>query len=241
MHPPAQGSRGYSLIELLVVLVIVGVMAMVGASMLGSRPTGAVRSVMDEMEGTLIGASRFAVATGNDVLIATSGDWGGAQPMEAAYGAASLGVATILANATTNAFRVAVNSNGSLKREHMYAGVVTKATADWWGTAKTAAGMTDIESVPPFSVAATGFNGILTSATSPNLFLGSTNGTGSARISGATNRFTSSFWIEIVSLRNGQPVPGGPMGLLVVQGNGASVYKFYNPGIINGNGTWRRI
>jgi len=38
------------------------------------------------------------------------------------------------------------------------------------------------------------------------------------------------------------PMAGGPMGLLVVQGNGATVYKFYNPGILGGgDGTWRRI
>jgi hypothetical protein len=31
------------------------------------------------------------------------------------------------------------------------------------------------------------------------------------------------------------------MGLIVVLANGASIYKFYNPGVLEGDGKWRRI
>jgi len=31
------------------------------------------------------------------------------------------------------------------------------------------------------------------------------------------------------------------MGLIVVLANGAEIFKFYNPGVLEGNGQWRRI
>jgi hypothetical protein len=34
---------------------------------------------------------------------------------------------------------------------------------------------------------------------------------------------------------------GSPMGLIVVLANGATIYKFYNPGVLEGNGKWRKI
>jgi len=40
---------------------------------------------------------------------------------------------------------------------------------------------------------------------------------------------------------NGLVLAGGAMGLLVVQANGNSIYKFYNPGVLHGDGKWRRI
>jgi len=37
------------------------------------------------------------------------------------------------------------------------------------------------------------------------------------------------------------PLPGSPMGILVVQANGATVIKFYNPGVLEGDGQWRKL
>ena len=253
MPSSSKGCRGYSLIELLLVLVIVAILAVASAYMVGNRGSGSVRVVMDELEGTLSGAQKYAVSTGRDVLVATQGDWGGATPMVAAYGDATLGAAEVLLNATrapsltlaanetpmvAEAFRVAVNSNGTLQRVHMNAGVVTAATAGWWTTMTGAAGVADITGVAPFNDASTGFKDVLTS--SPNLFQGGTT-VGSVRISGANKRFVSTFWIEVVSIANGLPLPGGALGLLVVQANSGQIFKFYNPGTLNGNGKWRRI
>lgn len=240
MKPTLRHCRGFSLIELLVVLVIVGVLAVVGVMMIGNKPSGSVRTVMDELEGTLSGAHKLAVSTSRDVLLVTQGDWGGGAPnMMLAYGDATLGQVTILTNGLVapEAFRVAVNSGGGLQREHMYAGVVTAATAAWWGTA--GAGSESINAKAPFGGAGAVWLNLLTA--SPNLFLGGTT-VGSVRISGANKRFSTTFWIEVVSLRDGQPIAGGPMGVIVVQANGAQIYKFYNPGVLGGgDGTWRRI
>ena len=70
-------SQGYSLVELLVVLVIVGVMALAGAVMITYRQSGGVRSVMDEIEGTLMNAQKAAVVTSTDIYVATAGKWVG--------------------------------------------------------------------------------------------------------------------------------------------------------------------
>lgn len=238
MKVPICQSRGYSLIELLVVLVIVGVLAVVGVVMVGNRPSGSVRSVLDELEGTLSAAQKLSIATGRDVMIATKGEWSATNPMRLAYGEATLGSTLVLSQGelVSETFRVAVNAGGGLGREHMYAGVMTVTNNAWWNTG--ASGSTDINAGDPFKSTA-GFVGILSDAN--NLFQGGTT-EGTARISGANKRFLTTFWIGVVSIQDGQPRAGGPMGALVVRAQGAQIYKFYNPGILNGgDGTWRRI
>ena len=232
-------SRGYSLVELLIVLVVAGILALVGVVMLGNRHTGATRAVMDELEGTLSGAHRLAGAMGRDVLVVTKGEWGGTAPMRMAYGDAAKGSATLLADgaAASEAFHVAVTANGSLLREHMSAGVVTQSHANWWTAATD--GLTDLASVAPFSDATTGFQGLL--ADGNNLFAGG-DGVGAMLISGTSLRFTSSRWVKVVSLSNGEPVKGGPVGVLVMKSAGGQVYRFYNPGRLGGaDGSWRRL
>jgi hypothetical protein len=71
-----------------------------------------------------------------------------------------------------------------------------------------------------------------------NLFRGPLN---QVVISGSNKRFTAGFSILVVGTSGGIALPGGAMGVLVVQNNGASVYKFYNSGVKNGDGRWRRI
>ena len=73
---------------------------------------------------------------------------------------------------------------------------------------------------------------------SNNLFR---SGLNQVSISGSNKRFNQSFIIQVVSTSGGNALPGGAMGLIVVQNNGASVYKFYNSGVSNGDGKWRRI
>lgn len=228
MTPTSRPCRGFSLIELLVVLVIVGILAMVGVTMIGNRPSGSVRAVMDELEGVIASAHKRAVATGRDVVLNSQGDWNAATPMRLTYTGA----------APADDFNLAVTANGAgLAREHMHAGVVTDAAAGWWAT--TIAGSTAISAGPPF-LAGSDFLTILNTSTL-NLFRGAPT-IGNVRISGANKRFATSFWIQVVAIQNGAPIPGGPHGLILVQANGATIYRFYNPGIINGgNGAWRRM
>lgn len=253
MKYPGPSQRGYSLMELLVVMVIVTILAVAGIAIIGSRPATGVRAVLDEIEGALLDAHKQAVATGRDVTIATTGTWDPAAPL-----ALIRGDATIALGDWTAAFAAAQGTwpppqgtmtagqfsslslgfrlgatGAALSREHMNAGVAVNPA--WW-TVANAAPNELIGSVAPFSSLA-GFSGQLTAGNL--LFTGATNTAFS--ISGTNKRFNQTFWIPVVGISNGNAVPGGPMGVLFVQGNGATIYKFYNPGATNGDGKWRRI
>ncbi len=236
-HPP-NPQKGYSLIELLVVLAIVAILAIAGISMLGNRSGGAVRGVMDEIEGSLLEAHKLAVATGRDVLIVTQGDWlGTGSPMIMTRGVVTPTAtpATILAagQLASESFRVGL-SGTAVSREHMHAGVPIPGST-WWATAQGT--NQALAAVEPFA-SDTAINNA--AITAPNyLFQGAT--VNSVRISGGDKRFTSTFVIPVVGLSSGNAIPSGPMGLIVVQANGATIYKFYNPGARDGDGKWRRI
>lgn len=60
-------SRGYTLIEMLVVLAIVGALAAVGFYSLGSRSPRAVRSALIDIRGALQQARQLALSGGKDV------------------------------------------------------------------------------------------------------------------------------------------------------------------------------
>jgi prepilin-type N-terminal cleavage/methylation domain-containing protein len=232
MKPTHRHCRGFSLIEMLVVMVIVTILAVLGVTMLGNRPSASVRVLMDELEGVISAAHQRTVATGQDVIISTTGEWALTNLIQVSFtGAAGSDI-------WQPAHRVAGGVPTAFLREHLHAGIVTATNAGWWAAAT--GGNTNLSSVAPFNDVSSGFNGILADNTL-NLFQGA-SGTGTARISGANKRFTTTFWIEVVGLREGTPLPGGPRGVIVVQANGATIYRFYNPGTLGGgDGNWRRI
>ena len=261
--------KGYSLIELLVVLFIVGILAIAGISMMGNRTGGAVRGIMDELEGSLMDAQKFAVATGQDVTIRTTGDWApGTNPLVMVRGDAAINrtaataaewghIVTDLKDGhpelpTTNKAIFSANQLSSLAlsyrlnstttglaREHMNAGIAVRGTT-WWANAMLPSGgrqNQDIASVEPFLNDA----GFKAAITAPNLLFRGGLLQNSTDISGANKRFNTTFLIPVVGISSGNAVPGGAMGLIVVQNNGATIYKFYNPGVRDGDGKWRRI
>ncbi len=224
--------------ELLVVLVIVGVLMSVGVSRLGSRPSGAVRSLMDDLEGTLVDAHKHCVATGRDVTVAVQGGWSSSSPYLLAYGDAitqagtSVSTSTILSDgiSSAEAFHYRATS-----RECLHAGIVV-AGSTWWSTA--ASGNAALSSVEPFSDSTSSFASLLSDPSSDAANL---SALGQVKISGVNKRFNTPFYIAVVGLQNGEAMTGGPMGLLVVLNNGATIYKFYNPGVAEGSGGWRRL
>lgn len=260
MRLHARKTQGYSLIEIMVVLAIFGILSVVGVSMLGNRQASSVRSLLDELEGALTNARGVAAATGRDVAVETWGTWAAGAPAVMAYGDASL-----TPNAADATDRLATTATKLLASQaadpavafsqtvavpfHFLPNdpnqsraciVVATVDATSWTTAMkpTASGATnqDITGVVPFG-AGQSMAGIVADAN--NLFQSVPR---SVVVSGSNQRFTSNFIIQIVGTSpSAGALPGSPMGLLVVLANGASIYKFYNPGAREGDGRWRRI
>ncbi len=248
-----QGAAGYSLIELLVVLAIVGILAIAGVTMIGNRQSGAVRGLLDEVEGALANAHQAAVATGRDVAIVSWGTWDAATPLVMAHGDAALTDAQIQttannlllsippapalgANGQTVAVPFRFQANDTIKSR---AAIVRLDSAQWANVMQTtAAGTTnaDINGVAPFLAGP--MAGILQEVN--DLFLFSP--LNRSVVSGANKRFNTTFIIPIVgTTTSGGALPGGPMGLIVVLANGGTIYKFYNPGARDSDGQWRRL
>ena len=247
-----QGAAGYSLIELLVVLAIVAILAIAGVTMIGNRQSGAVRGLLDEVEGALVNAHQAAVASGRDVAIVTWGTWDTTTPLRLSHGDASLTDAQIQTTANnlllsiapavalgvagqTVAVPLRFLPNDAIQSR---ARIVALGSAQWTNVMQaTPAGTTneDVTTVAPFNLGP--MAGTLTDANLlfPGAILRST-------VSGSNKRFNSTFIIPVVGTTSaGGALPGGPMGLIVVLGNGGSIYKFYNPGIRDSDGKWRRL
>jgi prepilin-type N-terminal cleavage/methylation domain-containing protein len=264
---PSRKAKGYSMVELLMVLVIVGVLAVVGVSMLGNRKAASVRDLLDELEGSLANARQLAVATGRDVQVCNwgtwSGSWGTNDPFRLAYGDSSLTLAQVqstgrgLLNSTAaNAaipyswtvavpfFVLPTSPTGDfLPRDvnQSRARIVMAGSHDWAvaGSA-TSTGATNvaITGLPPFSTI-WGTNPTLVSDTN-NPFNGTLQQV--SVFSARSQTFISTFIIEVVGTSpSAGPVPGSAMCLIVVLANSGEIYKFYNPGVLEGNGQWRRI
>lgn len=247
-------SRGFTLVELLVVLVTVGVLAMVGVSMIGNRQSSAVRAMLDELEGDLTNVRNAAAATGRDMTLE-----GSSPPLLVAFGDASLispGVDNIQATVTRLLAGLPADPTVTYSQSVVIplrfmandpiqsrARVVPVGSNDWTtATTATSSGQTNTAytKVDPFKTGDV-LDGQVTDA--HNLFqaVGSTTPV-QPTVSGSSQRFTSTFCIKVVGTSpNGGPMNGSPMGLIVVLANSATIYKFYNPGVLEGNGQWRKL
>ena len=240
-------SSGYSMLEVMLVMGIIGVLSMVGVSQVRTQSNGAVRGLLDEVEGALANAHQAAAATGRDVAIVTWGSWDIDSPLVLAHGdAATLDDGAIKTAATTLLSGGAPSATVSVPF-HFQAGdriqasarIVSLASVQWLNVIQECSTGTNvsINDVAPFA----GSGGIMHGLVTDNnlLFPGNDN---RVLVSGSSRRFTSTFIIPIVgTTTSGSALPGGPMGLIVVLQNGAAIYKFYNPGIRDGDGKWRRI
>ena len=250
MALPGKKDRGFSLIELLVVLVIVMILSLAGVLMMGNRQASAVRSLLDQIEGSLVTAHQAAVASGRDVAIVNWGDWTtAANPLVIAAGDAALTDAEIrlAANNLRDSLPVAPGLSQTVvvpfrfqnaDSTYARARIVLAGAGDWATAMMPVNGRTNqaITAVEPF-VAGGAMEGL--AVDSNNIFNGTLQ---RVLIGGGNKRFNSTFIVPVVGTSPGVgPLPGSPMGLIVVLNNGATIYKFYNPGVGDSDGQWRRI
>ncbi len=246
-------SSGYSLLEAMLVMGIVGILSMTGVSQFQSRNAGAVRTLMDEVEGALGNAHRAATATGRDTALVTWGLWNASSPLVLAHGDAAIVDADIqkVANGTAPSATLTSAQVSSVAapfrylagdRVHLGARIVTIGSTEWANAgASTSSGAknVDITTVQPFATAGV-MSGLVVDANL--LFPEDSSLSHRVLLSGSNKRFLSTFIIPIVGTTDsGRAIPGGPMGLIVVLANGGTIFKFYNPGIRDGDGQWRRI
>ena len=216
-------SAGFSLIELLVVLAIVGILATAGAFYFTQgRQDQAVRSVMSEVEGTLYAAQENAKNTLGNVTITTNGTWTGTTPLFLDY---------VKTDGTGDGtFRSTFTAVGGQRRDHMEAGVAAANSATWITLARGACPA--LNTIAPYNDA----TGPYLSALGNNLFTGNVNGT--INVNGYTQRFSNGFFVAVVGLRGGQPFPGAPLGIVLVTNGGTSIMKFYKG---TNETKWRRL
>jgi prepilin-type N-terminal cleavage/methylation domain-containing protein len=221
MAPPIQKDRGFSLVELLVVLAIVGVLTTVGIFTLGDRKGNAVLGVMDDIEGVVLAAQRNAMATGADVTLEATGSWTGGNFVIDGRRADPAAPATRLGSAS----EIFTSKYLQGQRDHLSAGVDSGA-----GYALA------LGAAPPLATVAPGNAEPFLTALGNNLCTGT--GTKTVRVSGITKRFETGFCIIVTGLRGqGAVAADGPVGVIVVPANMSSVFKFYKP---EGETQWRR-
>jgi type II secretory pathway pseudopilin PulG len=246
---------------MLVVLAIVGILAIAGISVLGNRPTLAVRSNLDEIEGVVMGAQQLSMARGGaDVYLVADGLWDTSaanffvlgydimKPVDA--NSPALAVARIIqysrnpaaapaGSAPEASFRLNFNpATKAVNRDQENAGVVV-AGSPWYTNALN--GAPSLETVAPGNVAP--LSNALLPVDANNLCQGAAaDGINNvAIVSGLSKRWTRDFYICIAGLRGGNGSPGSAVGFVVVPANSGTVYKFVNPGNKDNDGTWRRM
>jgi prepilin-type N-terminal cleavage/methylation domain-containing protein len=244
MKLPVRHCRGYTIVELLVVLVIVGILALASVYMIRPRTTDSVRAVMSEVEITLLNAQNSANISTQDIYVASRGTWLNGSLIIDARPLVTTGVnavsnpplpsdlipgsATSRVGSPAECFRSRyLQSN----RDHMSAGI---ATDDSWltialGSAPTLQSRSVFTALPGF-----------TTAMSNQLCYPATVSTDPTWVvlNGVNRRFLTGFSIVVVGLANGIPVPNGPVGVLVVPAGGATIYKYFKP---NGSNVWGRL
>jgi prepilin-type N-terminal cleavage/methylation domain-containing protein len=225
MRPPKLPNRGFTLIEVLLVLFIGAILVFAVARSISSQQKPAVQSLLDELEGTLVGVIRAQDLSPNNLQFETAGSWSNRDlEIEAVDGTNQLVVQKFLANGHSNWAIAGIDSDGSL-------------------VASALGGRPPLNSISPCNVApwstalANPFcNLVGTPTNSPTIPLLPSAAGKTVQLNAYNHQFVSSFCIPVVGLTNGQTYSGAPVGYVIVIGN--RIYKFYSASPTD---PWRRL
>lgn len=218
-------SSGFSFIELMVVVGIIGALSVAGYMYMVDNRAPAVKSLLDEIEGVLSAAQRNTMSGTGDVVLISQGTWKGTTEESALFIDGRRFDPTKSGTVFDRNRRIGSQSeflraSYATDRRHQLAGIDTSGGGDF---ATAIAGSMPTLSPEMMSVLGTPF---------------CTGGDNQVTVNGYTKRFTNGFYIAVIGLRNGSPLPNGPVGLIVVPTNSAGIYKYFKG---DGDSTWRRL
>ena len=218
-------ARGFSLIELLVVLVIIGVLALAMGNWYGAEQPVAVKGTVTTLTGILSEARTVARTFGRPVTVTTTGN-----QADLALTFPSQGnVVPPPVTPILTTWLKAASGAAAVK----YAGIDTGGA---WPIYAQAAPNPD-----PLTGGVVAISALFTGGVPPGpagkLFTGAANATMSFDSQGRSNQ---DFYIYVGGMRNGASYPSAPVGLvLVTRANG--IHAFYKSNAGDPAVPWQRL
>ncbi len=218
---------GFSLIELLVVLVIVGIVAVVTGNWYGAAQPSAVKGTVNSVAGAVNEARAVARATGRTVTLTTGGSQANLTISFPSQGDDALAVP---ATQPTTTWLRSASGTAATK----YAGVDAAGTWTIYSQAKpTPDPLVDVKAITGLLTVTSG----VTSAPE-NLF---NNSQPKSPLSfDATGRASRDFYVFVGGMRSSASYTSAPVGLVLVSRTNG-IHAFYKPNAGDATVPWQRL
>jgi len=217
--------RGFSILELLVVVVIIGIVAVVTGTWYGATQPAAVKGTVNSLVGALSDARTVAQSTGRPVTLTTSG----VQSTLTITFPSQGDVIPAPANQVLTTWRRDAAGRDATR----YSGIDTSSA---WPIYTQAAPNPD-----PLTGGVAAIKSLFTNGANPGtsakLFTGTTSSTFSFD---STGHASADFYVYVAGMRNGASYRSAPAGLvLVTRANG--IHAFYKPNAGDPASPWQRL
>jgi prepilin-type N-terminal cleavage/methylation domain-containing protein len=220
-----RSDRGFSILELLVVVVIIGIVAVVTGTWYGATQPAAVKGTVNSLVGALSDARTVAQSTGRTVTLTTSG----VQSTLTITFPSQGDVLPVPANQALTTWRRDAAGRDATR----YSGIDTSSA---WPIYTQAVPNPDPLTGGVGAISDLFTNGV-NPGTSAKLFTGTTN---SAFSFDSTGRASADFYVYVGGMRDGSSYRSAPVGLvLVTRANG--IHAFYKPNAGDPASPWQRL